>query len=275
MNSAQTISRKAANTVRLSYDDIGCSNDVVVFVHGHPFDRSMWRSQLHAATQAGWRAIAPDLRGYGDSPVTRGSVTLDVFAADIAELLDRLGIDQVAICGLSMGGQIVMEFCRRFPQRVRGVLLTATFPRAETKDGKANRYRVAERLEAEGMELHARELLPKMLAAATIETLPGVAEAVLTMMRHAPPEGAAAALRGRAERIGYESTLVSVDAPGLIVVGDQDAFTTRWDAEEMHRLLRRSKLVWMDGVGHMPNLEREAQFNAELAQFLAQISNRK
>jgi pimeloyl-ACP methyl ester carboxylesterase len=263
--------QRPVQTVSLSYDDVGNGGDVLVLVHGHPFDRTMWRSQLDAAMRVGWRAIAPDLRGYGRSPVTPGKVTLDIFAQDIAALLDELHVERIVLCGLSMGGQIAMEFCRRFPERIRGVLLTATSPRAETDEGKRNRNLVADRLQAEGMQIYAQELLPKMLAAQTIEKRPEIAAALLRMMRKAPAEGSAAALRGRAERPGYESTLASLGAPALIVVGDQDAFTTRSDADEMHRLLVRSKLVWMEGVGHMPNLENEEAFNAELTEFLTML----
>jgi pimeloyl-ACP methyl ester carboxylesterase len=79
-------------------------------------------------------------------------------------------------------------------------------------------------------------------------------------------------LRGRAERPDYESPLASLDAPALVVVGDEDAFTTRTDAERMHTLLKRSELVWMEGVGHMPNLEREVEFNAALGRLLDTVA---
>jgi pimeloyl-ACP methyl ester carboxylesterase len=62
--------------------------------------------------RSSWRVISPDLRGYGESTVIPGKTTLDVFAQDIAALLDQLDVREVVIGGLSMGGQIVMEFCR-------------------------------------------------------------------------------------------------------------------------------------------------------------------
>ncbi len=218
-----------------------------------------------------WRVIAPDLRGYGESSIIPGKTTLDVFASDVATLLDQLNIQEIVIGGLSMGGQIVMEFCRLYPERVRGILLAATSPRAETEEGKRNRAKMADRLLRDGMETYAEEVLPKMMAARNIAALPSVAEHVRSMMRAAHPVGAAAALRGRAERPDYESTLASLDVPALVVVGDEDAFTTRSDAERMHTLLKRSELVWMDGVGHMPNLERDVEFNAALERLLEAV----
>ncbi|HKU98847.1 MAG TPA: alpha/beta hydrolase [Vineibacter sp.] len=268
------MSTVALNDITIGYDDAGAGANTLVLVHGHPFDRSMWQPQRDSVSRHGWRVIVPDLRGYGETTVVPGKTTLDVFARDLERLLDHLGIDRVAIGGLSMGGQIVMEFCRLYPERVVGVLLAATFPRAETEAGKQTRYATADRLMGEGMASYAAELLPKMVAARTIETQPTVADHVMRMMRHAPPAGAAAALRGRAERPPYESTLAALAVPALIVVGDEDAFTTRADADQMHALVRGSELLWMEGIGHMPNLEQQDAFNAALARFLDGIASR-
>src|SRR5262249_20668468 len=155
----------SVNGITIAYDDVGEGDDTLLLVHGHPFNRSMWGPQLEAVRDAGWRVIVPDLRGYGDTTVVPGMTTLNVFAADPAALLDHLECSDVVIGGLSMGGQIVMEFVRSYPERVRGMLLAATFPRAETEDGKYARYAMAERLVREGMDSYAREVLAKMLAA--------------------------------------------------------------------------------------------------------------
>jgi pimeloyl-ACP methyl ester carboxylesterase len=260
----------ALNGISIAYDDVG-SGDAIVLVHGHPFDRSMWTPQRDALRDAGWRVIVPDLRGYGETSVVPGKTTLDVFARDIAALLDHLRVERVVIGGLSMGGQIVMEFCRLHPHRVRAVLLAATSPMPDTDEGARSRRLMADRLVANGMTGYADEVLSKMLAPANVAALPSVAAHVHAMMRGAPTEGAAAALRGRAERQSYEPTLAALDVPALIVVGDQDPYTPLAEAERMHALIAGSSLVCMDGVGHMPNLERTAEFNAALLRFLSRL----
>jgi 3-oxoadipate enol-lactonase len=259
------------NGITIGYDDSGQGEDILVLIHGHPFNRSMWEPQVEVVGRSGWRVIAPDLRGYGTSSVVPGKTTLDVFACDIAALLDQLDVRSVAIGGLSMGGQIVMEFCRLYPDRVRGILLAATSPKAETEEGKRNRLAMADRLLSEGMTGYAKEALPKMLAPVSIERLRDVAEQVRLMMLGTAPAGAAAAVRGRAERPDYEETLARLNVPALVVVGDQDAFTARTDAEQMHALLKGSEFVWMKGVGHMPNLERTGEFNEAVCAWLGRV----
>lgn len=260
------------NGITVAFDDWGAGRDSLLLVHGHPFNRSMWSPQLEAVMDAGWRVIAPDLRGYGQSTVVPGVTRLETFAGDCASLLDACGIAQVVIGGLSMGGQIAMEFARQYPRRVRGMLVAATFPQSDTVEGRARRNALADRLLVEGMDGYAEEVLPKMLAARSISRLPMVASTVLSMMRASDRKGAAAALRGRAERPAYELTLASLSVPALVVVGSEDAFTTRQDAENMHQLLRGSELLWLEGIGHMPNLEDSAAFNAALVRLLQQAA---
>ncbi|MGK5685407.1 alpha/beta fold hydrolase [Actinoplanes sp. URMC 104] len=255
------------NGITIGYDDAG-EGRTLVLVHGHPFDRSMWRPQVAAAVAAGWRVVVPDLRGYGSTTVVPGRTPLATFARDVFGLLDVLGVGDVVLGGLSMGGQIVMECCRLFPERIRGLILADTFARADTPEGQAWRRATADRLEAEGMGWYARDNLAKMIAAYNVEAMPEVAAHVRTMMTGAPPAGAAAALRGRAERPDYREVLAGVRVPTLIVVGRDDEFTPVADGEEMHQLVAGSALVVVDGAGHLPNLEQPAAFDKALVAFL-------
>lgn len=261
------MSTAAIGDITVAYDDEG-SGEPLLLVHGHPFDRTMWRPQVARFSQLGYRVIAPDLRGYGHTTVVPGVTPLATFARDLAGLLDHLGVPGAVIAGLSLGGQIAMEFHRLYPHRVRGLVLADTAAQAETVEGKQARYALADRLLSEGMGPYAASTLPMMVAPANIATQPAVAAHVLTMMRGAHPAGAAAALRGRAERPDYAEMLATVPVPALVVVGSEDQFTPVSDAQLMHERLPDSTLVVVDGAGHMPNLERPAVFDAALEQLL-------
>jgi 3-oxoadipate enol-lactonase len=265
--------------ITISFDDQGDQDGQgdrgrtpVVLIHGHPFNRSMWAPQVADLTAAGYRVVTPDLRGYGESTVVPGITTLDVFAADIAGLLDHLGLDRVVLGGLSMGGQIVMEFYRQFPGRVAALVLADTFAAADTAEGRAARNAMADRMLAEGMDGYATEVIGKMIAPYNVTALPDVAAHVLGMMRGTAPAGAAAALRGRAQRPDYRDLLAQVSVPALVVVGTDDEYTPVGDAEYMHERLPDSALTVIEGAAHMPNLERPAEFNAALCKFLDRLA---
>lgn len=263
--------RWQSGTAAIAYDDQG-EGSPVVLVHGHPLDRSMWQPQITWLAGHGFRAIAPDLRGYGQSSVQSGSCTLDVFARDIAGLLDELGLGQAVICGLSMGGQIALEFTRLYPGRVRALVLADTSAPADTEDGARGRHATADRLLADGMAGYAAEVLPKMISARTIARQPSVAARVLEMMRAADPAGAAAALRGRSARPDYRPLLPAITVPALVVVGAEDEFTPLPDARVLAAGIARSALTVVPGAGHLPNLEQPGTFNHALADFLAGLT---
>lgn len=253
----------------LSYDDAGPKDaTTVLLVHGHPFDRSMWRPQTQYLTERGYRVVTPDLRGYGTRKNEETKTGLDVFADDLIELADHLGIATFVLGGLSMGGQIVMQAVAGHPGRVNALLLADTFAGLDTPEVRQGRVDTADRITGEGMERYAEELLPKMISPTTRATRPDVEEHVRRMMRDAPAEGAAAALRGRAERPDYTPGLKNIEVPTLVVVGSDDEFTPVHDAERIHREVPGSTLVVIDGAGHLPNLERETEFNEALSTFL-------
>ncbi|MFE1797058.1 alpha/beta fold hydrolase [Streptomyces sp. NPDC059517] len=251
----------------LAYEDKGphaATALPLVLIHGHPFDRTMWAPQV-AAFARERRVIVPDLRGYGASPVVPGITPLSVFAEDVAALLDELRVPEFVLGGLSMGGQIVMECYRQFPERIRGLLLADTFPAAETPEGRKARGGMAERLLREGMGGYAEEVLYRMVAP---YARPDVVAQVRRMMTGTSAEGAAAALRGRAERPDYRELLTRVTVPTLVVVGEEDTFTPVADAEAMHAAVRGSVLCVVRGAAHLPNLERPTPFNKALTDLL-------
>ncbi|MEV1061550.1 alpha/beta hydrolase [Streptomyces sp. NPDC050263] len=239
----------------------------LVLVHGHPFDHTMWTPQIEAFSPDR-RVIAPDLRGYGTSPAVPGITLLSDFAQDIASLLDELKVETFVLAGLSMGGQIAMDCYRQFPDRVRGLVLADTFAAPETPGGRLARNETADRLLAEGMRGYADEVLEKMVAPYAD---PAVKAHVHRMMTATSPEGAAAALRGRAERPDYRPLLTRVAVPALVVVGEDDEYTPVSDAEALHTALPDSELHVVARAAHLPNLERAAEFNEVLENFLAKI----
>jgi len=238
----------------------------ILLIHGHPFDHSLWDPQAKVLRSAGYDVITPDLRGYGSDPAPVGDITyLSDFAGDLAAEFTG----QAIVGGVSMGGQIAMEFYRRYPERVAGLVLSDTSPVGETPEGHRYRNDLADRLLAEGMAGYAGEVLDKMITPEHVTTQPEVAAHVRRMMLATDPRGAAAALRGRAERPDYQKTLADVRVPTLIVVGARDAYTPRPDAELIHKSIPGSELVVIEDAGHLPGLESPAEVNAALLTFLS------
>jgi 3-oxoadipate enol-lactonase len=256
--------------VSISYDDVGSGN-AVLFIHGHPFNRTMWQPQVQSL-RFRYRVISPDLRGYGQSSLGSEPLnTLETMTSDLARLLDHLSTKRACIVGLSMGGQIAMEFARAFPDRTAAAVFAATFPQAETAEGVLNRNRMADRLLAEGMPTPGCEMLPKLIGSVSLKRNPLVAAMVYQMICTTNPAGAAAALRGRALRRDYRDSLTKFRFPCLVIAGTDDSYTNIEEAKEMHVAIPDSRLEIFPDIGHMPNLEDEDTFNRILHSFLEKV----
>ena len=253
----------------VAYDDVG-GGEAVVLLHGFPFDRSMWREQARALSGV-CRVVAPDLRGQGETPLGGATLTMGEMAEDVAALLDGLGVERVVLGGLSMGGYVAFEFYRRFPRRVRALVLADTRPQADTDEARRTREETARRALSEGMAPIADSMLPKLLSENTREGEPDVVERVRAMILGTGPEGAAAALRAMAVRRDQTDLLALIDlidVPTLILVGGEDPVTPPSDAEAMAEKIKGARLVRIEGAAHLSNVERPEEFDRALTEFV-------
>lgn len=254
------------NDIQMAYTDTG-NGRPVVFIHGYPFNRTLWNEQV-AALSDNFRVIAPDLRGFGESDASNGPATMNQLAQDVAVLLDHLGIARATIAGLSMGGYVALAFYKQLASRVRALILADTRAAADTEEAKQTREQQAEKALAEGMAGIADAMLPKLLTPETVSKRPEIVKRVRDMMLKTKPEGAAAALRGMAQREDQTNLLPKISVPALILVGAEDAITPVADSEKMHEAIAGSRLVVLENAGHVSNLERTERFNKALLDFL-------
>lgn len=256
---------RVASGAELAFDDHG-AGEAVLLIHGHPFNRTMWRFQYEALSARGFRVIAPDLRGYGESAPLGTRVTMRQFAEDIVDLLDELQVAYIAVVGLSMGGLVAMEMAMGWPERVSALGLVATTAQAVSTDERETRLALADRLDAgEGLDDLLATMREKSFGSNPTSQLVADVEA---MMKTTSAGGAAAALRGRTERPDYRPLLSRLRMPIFVCVGDEDVFSTREVTEELVGSLRSCELVEIAGVGHLPNLEAPEAFNVALLRFL-------
>jgi len=260
----------AVSEIQLAYDDLG-SGSAVILLHGYPFDRSMWRAQIDFLRDAGFRAIAPDLRGLGETKSSGEITTMDEMARDVVALMGQLKIDQAAICGLSMGGYVALDFVHLFPSRVNALVLAGTRAPADNEQEKLVREQQAQRMLSEGMSFVADATLSKLLAPRTLAEKPEVITHVREMILRSDPKGAAAAQRGMAVRRDYSDDLPSINVPTLVVVGREDPIRPVADSRFMHDRIRDSRLEIIEDAAHMTNMEQPETFNGALLTFLQSL----
>src|SRR5438552_3769834 len=134
----------------------------LVLLHAFPLNASMWQPQLERMP-AGWRVIAPDYRGFGESSRPASAATMNELAGDVIDLLDRMEIHEAVVAGCSMGGYVAFELLASAASYVKGMILIDTRAGADTEDGKAGRRKMLEKVEKEGARAIADEMTPKLL----------------------------------------------------------------------------------------------------------------
>lgn len=274
------------NSVDIAYDDHGIGIPVL-FLHAFPLNRSMWTGQMdallggqglrdqsrgqpriEASPIRPYRLVALDWRGFGESSIGDEVSTMDVLADDVAGLMDALGMQQVVLCGLSMGGYVAFAFLRKYPQRVQGLVLADTRPGADTDEARANRENVALLALSRGTGAIADLQIPKLLSDYTRRHHPLVEQSVQQMINAATPQGIAAASRGMALRSDSNDLLSSIPCPTLVVVGEQDTLTPPAVAYEYAARIPGSQFVTIPNAGHLSNLEQPEAFLTALRNFL-------
>jgi pimeloyl-ACP methyl ester carboxylesterase len=241
----------------------------VVFLHAFPLQAAMWEPTLNAIPD-GWRAVAPDYRGFGRSPLpdANGSDGLSEFAGDVVDLLDALQMTETAIVGCSMGGYVLFEILNSAPRYVNAIALVSTRPGADDGEGRRNREKMIDLVVREGVEAVARQMLPKLLGATTQHDRPDLVEHVRNLAVENTREGVKTAVRAMMERSDSRPLLHKIDVPTLIVHGVEDVLIPPAEAEGMHKAIKHAQLELLPVAGHLPNLERSDLFQWRLWQFL-------
>jgi len=256
-----------ADGTTLALNEAGQGGVPVLFVHGYPLDRTMWRAQLEGIT--GHRLLAPDLRGFGASPLAGGGTTLPQHADDLAALLDALEIDRVVLAGLSMGGYIAFEFLRRHRDRVRALVLLDTKAEADDEAARAGRDAAIVKVAEEGAPAIAAAMAKKLFAEGTSTAVRQALEAQMAGTSVSGIMAALVAMRDRADSTALLPQLTGL--PTLVVVGAEDQLTPPAAAERMVAAIPGAQLVVVEGAGHVPPLERPATVNEALQAFLDQM----
>lgn len=257
-------------TVRTRLGTVGCDDtgagEPVLLLHGYPHDRTLWAPQL-AAPAAGFRYIAPDLPGFGQTERI-SPTSLDRWGDWTVSLLDALGLESAVIGGLSLGGYLALAIARRHPSRVRGLVLADTRAGADSEEARGKRREAQALVRAEGPGAIAERAIIGMVGKTTRASRPEIVAALDTMMRRASVDAIVDALQVLMDRPDATRGLADITVPTLILCGDEDVLTPVDESRAMHAAILGSRLEVIPEAGHASNFERPEVFNRLLSDFL-------
>ena len=251
----------------LNYSDTSSGNEVLVFIHGYPFDQSIWKEQVIALSEQA-RIIAYDVRGYGSSSKGKEKFSIDLFADDLIFLLDSLQVNKVIVCGLSMGGYIALNLVKRYTDRVKGLVLYDTQCYADNAIAKAKRYENIALIRNGGKQKYLEDMCKILFSPVTFQQNGEIIKITLDLMLKATDEVLIQTLEAMAEREETCSILSAIKIPAMVLCGEHDILTPPEKSEYMQQQIPGSVLHVIANSGHLAHLENKDAFNQHLNSFL-------
>ena len=254
-----------------AFTDVGLpTQPAVVFLHGVGGGRHGWAAQQAHVAALGWRSLAWDMPGYGDSPMVT-PYDFAHLAQALWQMLDAAHIDQAVLVGHSMGAMVALQAWTQKPERIRGLLLAASSPAFGNSDGDFQKQFLAQRLApleaGKTMGDIADKLIPTMAA-------PG-SDAVQLIPAHqsmsaVPPATYRAALHALVQ-FEQRAALPTLTVPVLCLAAEHDRTAPPTVMERMAQKIPGARYACLAGAGHLLHYEQPEAFNAELEKFLKDV----
>lgn len=216
----------------------------------------MWAPQLPAFTEH-FRVLRYDSRGHGRSDVPAGGYSIDRLGRDVIELLDTLGLGQVAFCGLSKGGMVGQWLGYRAPERLSALVLCNTSAYMGPPSSWDERIRT---VRDKGMTALTEAVLARWFTPEFQAAAPAAVEAVRAMLHATDPAGYAgccAAIRD----MDLRPTAPLIRVPATVIGGERDPATPLAHAEFLAAGIPGAVLATIDAA-HLSNIEQPGRFTA-------------
>ena len=258
--------RVDANGISIHYRFDGPeSAPLVTMSHSLAASLDMWQWQMPALSE--YRVLRYDTRGHGGTDAPAGEYSLNMLADDLIALLDALGIETTHYVGLSMGGMIGQTAALRDQSRFRTLALCDTSSRIPSEARPVWDERIATARE-QGMEALVESTIERWFSKGYCERQAAEVDKVREMIRTTSVDGYCGCCAAIA-RLDLTDRISAIERPVLLIVGEEDPGTPVAAHEVIRDRIAGSELVVLPEALHFSNVERQADFNRALVDFLS------
>ena len=242
-----------------------------MFLHSFGHNKTLWFPQLTHFLERGYRVVAPDMPGHGDSTFDPAHHTVDRIAQSYVELLGVLGLQRAILAGISMGGYIALRMWAIKPALIAGLVLSNTKAEADSDEIVGRRRAQVGNLRQHGLAEFIRTGAPKRLSPSTLEHRPWVLDSITMMNFTVTAEANIATLEAMAAKPDDTAMLATITVPTLITSGSDDTFIPKDAAAALKGGIRHAQLHVIQDTGHVSNLENPTEYNRVMDDFLATL----
>lgn len=258
------------STVEMYYEIHG-KGEPLVLVAGFSADHLGWMMVLDELAQQ-FKVIVLDNRGAGQSTTPQGPYSVEQMAADTAELLTQLNITQAHLLGNSMGGTIVQQFARQYPERVKSIIISNSYQKISACYAAVAQGRLAMMQQTIDDDIVMQVTIPWVFSRRFIEDF-GLDEIIAIRKSNPYPISIEGYQNQLSALNNFDSTawLREISLPALVLAGNQDIICLEQDVKSMHHALPNSSYHCFT-AGHAPHMERPEEFSQVVTNFI-QSSN--
>lgn len=242
-------------------------NQPIVFIHGFPYDHTMWENQINALKND-YYCIAYDVRGLGESYVGDGQYMMEFFVDDLFEIINELKLNKPVICGLSMGGYIALRAVEKNQSKFSGLLLCDTRSEADDNAGKLKRAENINLINTQGIIKFTDQFVTNCFADETPKEQEKMFLTVLHKTHKQNPVGVKGCIIAIMSRTDTTPYLPQIKIPTLILVGSFDKLTPPPVMRAMADRIPESEFGVIPRAGHMTPLENPEAVNDLIKGFL-------
>lgn len=239
----------------------------IVFVHGFPFDHSMWMNQIQRL-EKNYYCVAYDLRGLGMSYVGDGQYTLEFYVDDLFYLIQELNLQKPVLCGLSMGGYISLRAVERNQNPFKALILCDTKSAADDNAGKLKRSAGINQINTDGLKKFVDEFVTNCFSEETPKEQEQLFYSTLERCSKNNPIGVKGAFIAILSRTDTSDFLPKIKIPTLVLCGSFDKLTPPHVMRQMSDLIPNSEYAMIPQAGHLAPLENPDCVNDLIEGFL-------
>ena len=254
----------------ISYHDSG-TGTAILFLHSFGHNKNLWYPQLTHFLELGYRVVAPDMPGHGESSFDPDTHTVDLIAKSYIEFLEKLELEKVILAGISIGGYIALRMWARRPDLISALVMCCSKADADSDEIKERRRAQIENIHKNGLENFIVTGAPKRVAPQTAEEKPWVVDWIKMMNFTVSAEANAATLEAMAVKEDDTDTLQTIDVPALIMSGSHDIFIPKESPHNLNKGIKNSVHHVIQGAGHVASLENPTEVNKYMEDFLKSI----
>lgn len=242
-------------------------NEPIVFVHGFPYDHTMWDRQI-AELKSNYYCVSYDIRGLGQSPIGDGQYTMESFADDLEFIIRELNLNKPILCGLSMGGYISLRSVERNQSIYSALILCDTRSEADNNEGKLKRAAGIKKINTIGIKEFVNEFVQNCFSPKSLKS----EEYFQTLKKslNSDPVGVKGCLIAMLSRTDTTNYLSKIKIPTLILCGEDDRLTPPDVMQKMAEQIPNSKFVIVPDAGHMAPIENAEFVNSRIKRFLGE-----